>query len=184
MFVRNRIWESLLLLVIAFSMFRPDFWQDRVSPPYNEIPGHEVLSRLGDDGPNGHAGDQRLRVQLSGPDFDDADRILQRNAILELDGVLTVDMRLEQAGLMLDISDGIAIVGEPFPGMPLFQELGDFDFCADRPVTPDYLFVETPDRLFVETPDRPAPAFFYLSFLAVLLVIVIIQNRRKRQSAG
>ena len=85
MFVRNRIWESLLLLVIAFSMFRPDFWQDRVSPPYIEIPGHEVLSSLGDDGPNGLAGDQRLRVQLSGPDFDDADRILQRNAILELD---------------------------------------------------------------------------------------------------
>jgi TRAP transporter 4TM/12TM fusion protein len=176
MFVRNRIWESLLLLVIAFSMFRPDFWQDRVSPPYIEIPGHEVLSRLGDDGPNGLAGDQRLRVQLSGPDFDDADRILQRNAILELDGALTADMRLEQAGLMLDISDGIALVGEPFPGMPLFQELGDFDFYADRPVTLDYLFVETP--------DRPARAFFYLPFLAVLLVIGIIQHRRKRQSAG
>ncbi len=128
MFVRNRIWESLLLLVIAFSMFRPDFWQDRVSPPYIEILGHEVLNRLGDDGPNGLAGDQRLRVQLSEPDFDDADRILQRNAILELDGALTAVMRLEQAGLMLDISDGIAIVEEPFPGMPLFQEFGDFAF--------------------------------------------------------
>ena len=157
-------------------MVRLDFWQDRVSPPYIEIPGHEVLSRLGDDGPNGLAGDQRLRVQLSGPDFDDADRILQRSAILELDGALTADMRLEQAGLMLDISDGIALVGEPFPGMPLFQELGDFDFYADRPVTLDYLFVETP--------DRPARAFFYLPFLAVLLVIGIIQHRRKRQSAG
>ena len=87
-----------------------------------------MLSRLGDDGPNGLAGDQRLRVQLSGLDFDDADRILQRNAILELDGALTADMRLEQAGLMLDISDAIAIFGEPFPGMPLFQEFGDFDF--------------------------------------------------------
>ncbi len=176
MFVRNRIWESLLLLVIAFSMFRLNFWQDRVSPPCIEIPSHEVLSRLGDDGPNGLAGNQRLRVQLRGLDFDDADRILQRNAILELDGALTADMRLEQAGLMLDISDGIAIVGEPSLGMLLFQELGNFDFYADRVVTVDYLFVETP--------DRAARAFFYLPFLAVLLVIDIIQHRRKRQSAG
>jgi len=38
-------------------MVRLDFWQDRVSPPYIEIPGHEVLSRLGDNGPNGLAGD-------------------------------------------------------------------------------------------------------------------------------
>jgi hypothetical protein len=164
------------LLVIAFSMFRPDFWQDKVSPPYIEIPGHEVLSRLSDEGPDGLAGDRVLRVQLSGPDFDDADRILQRNAILELDGALDAGARLEQAGLVLDISDGRAIVEEPFPGMPLFQELGDFDFYADRPVTLDYLFADTP--------DRPARALFYLPFLAVLFVIVMMQRRRGRQPAG
>ncbi|MCB1991198.1 MAG: DUF3394 domain-containing protein, partial [Geminicoccaceae bacterium] len=31
---RSRIWESALLLLIAFSFFRPGFWMDMISPPY------------------------------------------------------------------------------------------------------------------------------------------------------
>ena len=176
MLVRNRIWESLLLLLIAFSMFRPDFWQDRVSPPYIDIPGHEVISRLADEGSGGLAGDRVLRVQFIGPDFDEADRILQRNSILELDGALAAEARLEAAGLILDISDGVARVEEPFPGTPLFQELGDFDFYADKPVTLE--------ALFAETPDRPARALFYLPFLAAYAVIIFAQRRRQLEVAS
>jgi TRAP transporter 4TM/12TM fusion protein len=32
--VRNRWWETLLLLLLAFSLFRPGFWRDQLFPPY------------------------------------------------------------------------------------------------------------------------------------------------------
>ena len=103
---------------------------------------------------------------FSGPDFHDADRILQRNSILELDGVLATDARLDAAGLILDISEDLTRVKEPFPGTPLFQELGDFDFYVDQPVTLA--------SLFVETSDRPARALFCLPFLAAFAVIIFV----------
>ncbi|TRW97912.1 TRAP transporter fused permease subunit [Paracoccus sp. M683] len=34
---RSRIWESALLLLIAFSIFRPGFWMDMIYPPYEEL---------------------------------------------------------------------------------------------------------------------------------------------------
>ncbi len=32
----NRIYETVALLLIAFTLFRPGFWMDMVSPPYSE----------------------------------------------------------------------------------------------------------------------------------------------------
>ena len=43
---RSRIWESLALLVICFTLFRPDFWVDRIAPPYQERPAAEFMERL------------------------------------------------------------------------------------------------------------------------------------------
>ncbi|MGQ7848332.1 TRAP transporter permease [Granulosicoccus sp. 3-233] len=64
---RNRVHESLLLLLIAFSLFRPGFWMDRIVPPFQSVapatiedavmqvePGEEIrltvdgLDQLGD----------------------------------------------------------------------------------------------------------------------------------------
>ena len=36
--VRNRLWETLALLLIAFSLLRPGFWLDRIQAPYYPIP--------------------------------------------------------------------------------------------------------------------------------------------------
>ena len=33
---KNRIYETVALLLIAFTLFRPGFWMDMVSPPYSE----------------------------------------------------------------------------------------------------------------------------------------------------
>ena len=41
--VRNRIWESLVLLLVAFTLFRPGFWLDQVQPPYVETPPAQVF---------------------------------------------------------------------------------------------------------------------------------------------
>jgi len=44
--VRCRWWENLLLLLIAFSLFRPDYWRDQVFSPYHEMPIAELSQSI------------------------------------------------------------------------------------------------------------------------------------------
>ena len=67
-FARSRIWESLLLLLVAFTLFRPGYWLDRISEPFDLRPGIEVLDAAA-AGPPG----AELRVTVAGPDFNDPD---------------------------------------------------------------------------------------------------------------
>ncbi|MBT6416496.1 hypothetical protein, partial [Candidatus Puniceispirillum sp.] len=62
-------------------------------------------------------------------------------------------------------------VEEPFPGTALFQEMQTFDFYADTRVT-----LET---IYLDTPDRMSQNIFYLPAIAMLLLIVLLQYRRR-----
>ncbi|MDD3674050.1 TRAP transporter permease [Thauera propionica] len=58
---RNRVHESILLLLVTFTLFRPGFWMDMLYPPFEEVPPTE-LSRLVEEAPrNGN-----LRVWIEG----------------------------------------------------------------------------------------------------------------------
>ena len=34
---KSRLWESLVLLVVALTLFRPGYWLDRVVPPFENL---------------------------------------------------------------------------------------------------------------------------------------------------
>ena len=58
---KNRIHETLILLLVTFTLFRPGFWMDMLYPPYEEVPPTE-LTRLIEEAPrNGN-----LRVWVEG----------------------------------------------------------------------------------------------------------------------
>jgi hypothetical protein len=40
---RCKWWEVVLLLVATFALFRPDYFMDRIEPPYTEVPAGEVF---------------------------------------------------------------------------------------------------------------------------------------------
>ena len=42
---RSRWWETALLLLICFTLFRRNFWMDRIVPPYRALPASEVVQR-------------------------------------------------------------------------------------------------------------------------------------------
>src|SRR5690606_22389534 len=44
--VRSRWYESVLLLLVAFTLFRPGFWMDMVHDPYQDIPPAELVEAL------------------------------------------------------------------------------------------------------------------------------------------
>jgi TRAP transporter 4TM/12TM fusion protein len=61
--VRSRWYESLLLLLVAFTLFRPGFWMDIAHDPYRDIPPAQLAQALGEV----EAGSQ-LRLRIRGED--------------------------------------------------------------------------------------------------------------------
>ena len=39
---KNRFYESIALLLVAFTLFRPGFWMDMIEPPYKTLAGTEI----------------------------------------------------------------------------------------------------------------------------------------------
>ncbi|MEW6165621.1 MAG: TRAP transporter permease [Pseudomonadota bacterium] len=58
---RSRWWESLALLLVCFTLFRPGFWMDMLYPPYQRLPGARVLEVA-----NTLPANERLRIWIEG----------------------------------------------------------------------------------------------------------------------
>ena len=61
--MRNRWYESILLLLVAFTLFRPGFWLDQIHDPYEEIAPEGFVQALGAAEPN-----SQLRLRVEGED--------------------------------------------------------------------------------------------------------------------
>ncbi|MGP4845836.1 TRAP transporter permease [Marinobacter sp. 1Y8] len=93
-FTRTKIWETVLLLLITFTLFRPGFWWDRVYPPTEMRPGVEVLDHVGEVAPGG-----QMVMQASGMTIDGTEQSTFIN--LKLPEGDTPEARLQEAGLEL-----------------------------------------------------------------------------------
>jgi len=58
---RNRFYESIALLLIAFTLFRPGFWMDMVAPPFNSVPPTQIEEALGSVEPG-----ESIRLTVNG----------------------------------------------------------------------------------------------------------------------
>jgi len=165
-FVRNRIWETVVLLLIAFTLFRPGFWLDQVSPPFNDRPGTEVVALAGD-----RPVDDMLRIKITGPDINNPDRIFSTSVLIPMGQKQDGMARLENNGLFITVDGDAAAMEEPLPGSP-FVGLGrKFDFYGDDPVVIETVSIPT---------ERVVKEIFYIPAVLLLAVIVMLQFRRKR----
>ncbi|OOZ76218.1 C4-dicarboxylate ABC transporter [Solemya velum gill symbiont] len=169
MFVRNRWWETLLLLLVAFTMFRPGFWLDQVSSPYEYRPGIEILQHA-----QAAPADDQLRMVVEGPDSRNG-KIKQLTLYAPLGESGTGDERLmSAAGLMVDVQGDRALLEEPMLNTALSQTLLQFDFYADEPVSVKR--IELPA-------ERMPKELFFTPAVVLLFIIIIIQRRRLSSSA-
>lgn len=162
---RSRLWETLALLLVSFTLFRPGFWLDRVQAPYIDSPGIEAIT-VADTLPSG----ETLRVRVRGPDFDNPDELAQQTILLTLEDGDDGLARLEAAGLMVRAEGDLAILDEPMPGTQYFTELQDLDFYSDPPVEIVALQREA---------ERLPKEIFYLPALLLLGLVVWVQRRRQ-----
>ena len=77
-FARNRWWETALLLLICFTLFRPNFWMDRIVPPLPRAAG--VARSCAWSTQTKGAGALRLRVATQDMSGDDVVKAIRLNA--------------------------------------------------------------------------------------------------------
>ena len=164
LFTRNRLWESLLLLLVAFTLFRPGYWLDRISDPFELHPGAAIVDLATAGSP-----DAELRITVAGPDFNDLDLRTSTDITVPLGQAGDGAGRLEKVGLLLLMEDGKAKLEEPLPGSPFEHLSRTFDFYADDPV--EVASVALPR-------DRVPKEVFYVPAVLVILIVVLVQRRR------
>lgn len=125
---RSRFYESIALIFIAFVLFRPDFFMDRLQPPYQAVEPTQFVEAVG----NVNEGDE-IRVTVSGPDFDTGST-KETTVILKAGAEQGGDARLSAMGLVVLEEDGAMKLDEPAFGSAHFDKLGGFDFYGDDPV--------------------------------------------------
>ncbi|WP_417674614.1 TRAP transporter permease [Roseibium sp.] len=164
-FARSRIWESVGLLLVAFTLFRPGFWLDYVQPPFDARPGTEIAA-LAEKEPDGAT----LRIVLRGPDYKDTDKIDYLTILLPLGDKTDGVSRLEKIGVVVNEDNGKALLDEPFPGKWLdLKTNGQFDYYADTPVEIEKVEIEA---------TRVAKEIFYIPAILLLGLIIFLQRRR------
>lgn len=157
MITRNRWYESIVLLLIAFTLFRPGFWMDMIHDPYESIPPAQFVAALGDVDE-----DSTLRLQIAG--LDDYGDPMTTYMTLPVPEGETGQERLDNLGMELFIEDGTATVDMVTYGSQA-AELG-FDF--------DQEIIEV-----LAPVDRWTKELMWIPAFLVFGLIVLMQRRRR-----
>ncbi len=159
--VKSRIWESLALLLVAFTLFRPGYWWDEVYSPTEVISATEIVERAAQT-PNGG----KLRMFVQGENLDG--KFVSRMIQLPLGDGPDGEARLLDAGLEVRVEDGKVLADNVVFGS-VAQEVG-IDF--------DWEIVNLQARA-----DRPPKHLMFIPALALLGLIAWLQLRRKGPQA-
>ena len=159
--VKTRWYETLALLLIAFSLFRPEFWWDKLYPPYEYREGPEILSSIETLPENSDA-----RLWVSGETLEG--REVSMLATLPAGPVAPADERFRFMGLEVMIDDQELII-DMVDFSSKAQDIGiDFDWTIDR----------------IELASSRYPKqIIWIPTLLLLLGVFLGQRHRKEKAA-
>ncbi len=159
--VKNKLWETLGLLIIAFTLFRPDFWVDRIQKPYEMLPASTYLNEVVDQAtPKDYL---RIRVKGITIEGDEVDKIVA----LQVPDRSTAIYKLSGMGLSLSEAE-----------QGLNVDLVDYDSAAHK-VGIEFGWVITHVYKPVE---RVANEWVFIPAL-MLLALIAYRQRRRLQNA-
>jgi len=157
---KNRIYETIALLLIAFTLFRPGFWMDMVSAPFSEEAPAAIADAAADTQPGND-----LRLRVAG--MNDLGDPIEFVAILPIGEGATGDEKLENAGLAFRQDGDKMIIDDVSFGSPAADAGLDWDQEVLRVLKP------------VPQPSK------YLMFIPALLLlggIIMLQRGRNRRT--
>ncbi len=158
---RNKIWETLGLLLIAFTLFRPGFFMDRISPPFAEQAPTELVAAFDAVEPG-----SQIRLRILGED--DVGRERSFVAPLTVAEGANGEERLMNTGIELLEQDGKIIVDGVGFDSPAEKAGLDFDQVIENVMVPQS---SLPKELM------------YLPALALLFLLWKAQSSRREKLA-
>ena len=156
-FTKSYKWESALLLLITFTLFRPGYWWDMVYPATQDKPGTEVIEHIENVPPGESMVVQASGMSLSG---DEVSTYLS----LELPAAESPEARLASAGLELSRQDDTMVV--------------DFVGYGSQAENAGVSFGWTIDAVQVEN-ERPPKELMFIPALILLGLVAFGQLRRR-----
>ncbi|WP_281982577.1 TRAP transporter permease [Thalassorhabdomicrobium marinisediminis] len=160
---KNRIWETVAMLLIAFALFRPGFFMNQIQPPFENVEPAAFAQAVGDAAPG-----NELRVVVSGPDFDTLEVKDVTIPVTVPEGA-DAQARLDTLGFIIYDEDGVQRLDEPMFGTDLGDALSSFDFYGDEPV--QIASVQA-------TADQLPKELIFIPALLLLGLIAFLQHRR------
>ena len=118
--VKSRSYESVLLLLVAFTLFRPGFWMDMVHDPYRETPPAQLAQTMGEV-----EAESTLRLRILGEDAVGKPRKL--TLLVAVPDGANGEERLANLGLSLYEQDGKTLIDNVAFGSPAATMGLEFD---------------------------------------------------------
>ncbi|MNN38057.1 hypothetical protein D3C81_1520330 [compost metagenome] len=156
--VRSRWYESLLLLLVAFTLFRPGLWMDMAHDPYREVPPAQLAEALGEV-----EADSSLRLRIQGEDALGDPRTF--TVLLPVPDGDSGAARLDKLGIQLYQQDGKTLIDNVAFGSPA----ADLGLEFDQQI----LDVRAPT-------ERWPKELMWLPGFALLGLVYVLQKRRRR----
>ncbi|MGO3343853.1 MAG: TRAP transporter permease [Marinomonas sp.] len=161
-FTQNRLWETGVLLLVAFTLFRPDYWQDMVEAPYESINPNQIVNYV-----SALPDNSLLRMRVEGETLDG--KYVKTTVNFNMGAQAEGAQRLfKETGLELATSDDGVTVDNIRFGSIAEQAGMDFDWKISS--------IEHPVKRF-------AKEWFFIPALIVLVLVIFVQRRRLGDSA-
>jgi len=159
-FTKSKWWETVLLLVLTFTFFRPGFWWDMVYPEKELHPGVEIAQIT----ENLDVG-QLLELRVSGETMEG--KHLEKTVRLPFDDTaISAKERIASMGLMLNKTDDKMIVDMVEFGSPAESSGIDFDWEI---------------KSVILQADRPMKEWVFVPAFLILIGLGFNQRRRARK---
>ena len=157
---RSRLWESAVLLIVCFALFRPDWWLNRVSAPTVELPASALMAEVAQA-----PADRRIAFVVEGMTIEGED--VRKTVSLNLGDLKpTPQERLRSAGLTVAaLGDQVTIGNVSFGS-----------YAKRVGLEPGQKIV----ALIKPSPDRPSTFWVYLPALGLAGLIWWLQRRRAK----
>jgi TRAP transporter 4TM/12TM fusion protein len=159
-FTKNKWWETVALLVLTFTFFRPGFWWDEIYPAKIMHPGTEIAQiaetmKVGEE----------IELLVAGENLE-GDYISKTVRLPFEDRATTAEERIASMGLMLNDANGRMLVDMVEFGSPAEAAGVDFDWEI---------------RSVVVDADRPMKEWVFVPALLLLIGLAMNQRRRARK---
>ena len=156
--VRSRLWESAVLILVAFTLFRPGFWMDLTVAPYESVNPTSLIETLERAAPG-----TELRATVAG--MNDVGDPITLTMMIPVGDQPTGTDRLDAFGLQVLEQDGKLIVDGATYDSPAQQAGFDFDQVFQTLDMPN---------------NQPPRELFYIPALLLLGLVYMLQRGRKR----